>query len=150
MYFGQRLKKICIFFVYVLISFNITMLTMSLALAFCDEIRPGLKRWRWSGVNKAALLPSCEGDTGKLHAEQALLINHRIFTSSDLITDRGITGYIIHGPGIYTAELTCHLPLSFPYIHKHRVWVHPQGCTKSKRHAPKVIVLFPRQQYNLQ
>lgn len=78
----------------------------------CDEIRMGLKRWKWNAVNKAALLPSCEGDTGTLHAEQALLINHRIFTSSDLIKDRRITGYIIHGPGIYTAELTCHLPPS--------------------------------------
>lgn len=63
-------------------------------------------------VNKAALLPNCEGDTATLHTEQALLINHRIFTGSDLIKDCGITGYIIHGPGIYTAELTCHLPLS--------------------------------------
>lgn len=44
-------------------------------------------RWRWH-VNKAAVLPRCEGDTGPLHPEQALLINHRIFTSSDLIKDR--------------------------------------------------------------
>lgn len=130
-------KKKDTFLHFFLIYIYIMMLTMSSALAFCDEIRPGLKRWRWSEVNKTALLPSCEGDTGKLHAEQALLINHRIFTSSDLITDRRITGYIIHGPGIYTAELTCHLPLSFPYIHKHSVWVHLQVCTKSKRHAPK-------------
>lgn len=35
------------------------------------------------------MLPGCEGDTGTLHAEQALLINHRIFTSSDLIKGRG-------------------------------------------------------------
>lgn len=39
-------------------------------------------------VNKAAVLPRCEGDTGMLHTEQALLINHRIFTSSDLIKGR--------------------------------------------------------------
>lgn len=34
------------------------------------------------------MLPGCEGDTGTLHAEQDLLINHRIFTSSDLIKGR--------------------------------------------------------------
>lgn len=75
---------------------------------------------RSSKQDSQPLLPSCEGDTGTLHAEQALLINHRIFTGSDLIRDRRITGYIIHGPGIYTAELTCHPPLSSPsYTHKH-------------------------------
>lgn len=65
-----------------------------------------------AAVNKVAMLLSCEGDTGTLRAEQALLINHRIFTGSDLIKSHRITGYIIHGPGIYTAELTCHLPQS--------------------------------------
>lgn len=42
-------------------------------------------------VNKAALLPRCEGDTGTLHTEQAHLINRRIFTSSDLIKGRRVS-----------------------------------------------------------
>lgn len=42
-------------------------------------------------VNKAALLPRREGDTGTLHAEQARLINRRIFTSSDLIKGRRVS-----------------------------------------------------------
>lgn len=49
-------------------------------------------------VNKAALLPRCEGDTGTLHTEQARLINRRIFTSSDLIKGRRISqAHAAHG-----------------------------------------------------
>lgn len=51
------------------------------------ELKEGCGRRR-RAVNKAAVLPRCEGDTGMLHTVQALLINHRIFTSSDLIKGR--------------------------------------------------------------
>ena len=58
---------------------------------------------------------SRRGSVGNIHAihrTSAPLINHRIFTGSDLIKDRRITGYIIHGPGIHPADLGCHRPLS--------------------------------------
>lgn len=61
-------------------------------------------------VNKAALLPGCEGDTGTLHTEQAHLIDRRIFTSSDLIKGRRVS----HAHTQLAAGLTCRSPASSP------------------------------------
>lgn len=79
--------------------------------------------WRWHG--------------DAIHAEQALLINHGIFTSSHPIKGRPISGV-----GNYTAELTCHLP---------RQEVRPStwnARAQNTQPGSEAIVYFPQKQHN--
>lgn len=61
-----------------------------------------------------------------LHAEQLILIKHKIFTSLDLIKDQGITSFttIIHSMDFYVAGLTLsysHSPLKCCNTHKKKL-----------------------------